>query len=56
MKSKKEIIKALRNCADKTPKSHCRKCAYFADASAECIGNLMTDAAEIIEKKVADEE
>ena len=50
MKSKKEILKALRNCADKT-QPHCRKCAYFADASAECIGNLMTDAAEIIEEK-----
>ena len=45
MKAKKEILKALRNCADKTPKPHCRKCAYFAAASAECI-----------EKKVADEE
>lgn len=56
MKSKKEILKALRNCADKTQKPHCRKCAYFANASAECIDNLMTDAAEIIEKKVADEE
>ena len=56
MKSKKEILKALRNCADETQKPHCRKCAYFVGSSSECIDNLMIDAAEIIEEKVADEE
>lgn len=47
MKSKKEIIEALRNCADETPHS-CRKCPYY-EGSAQCITNLMKDALELIE-------
>ena len=47
----KEIIKALENCFDYSPS--CEICKYDADTltSSECMGALMKDSLDLINRK-----
>lgn len=56
-----ELIKALRRCsymtvADELNEDYCKPCAYYTEDSADvtCIDRMMIDAADAIEKLMAE--